>query len=971
MQNSKKKSPDKKSTTEKRQTDSQKKSKNTMKIVTNYKDIMPHEKSITKTPRSQIISKIPEPKNLHSFTVIETFLFQNQIKNVPNFILYLSEIWRDLSQFSSKRIKGISKFAFSKYFQLPGLINKRLFKIFDVNKSHYLSPKEFIEGMVTLYCEDVKTLIAFLFQFYDFDNDGFVTKEDIRVILSYMPMVDNFNDMVAIQEEIHKSLSNIFTDKKPKMDLNEFFSVIIDDEFYVIFVPIISYFYENKPFDNFLIDNYYKGFCFENNDGDLFLEIRNKIEAKIEILKSDATTPSRAAENIINDDVSQFNEKQCDDNNSVVPSKNTVDKSKNGNALGNMMNKLLNDVKIEENLDIINNENKNDEQEQDEYSGLRAKKVEPTKVNTPTGSNQYPFTFKLSDGCIYNRGNFSPIRNTSNNYNISFNDDRSQVPLERKTSATYGFTPPTQKQFQEIFDASPGFKQLRKSIPKVINFTNILSDVYGSEKNDGKLSSNNVRSKRRNTFDIKKVQSSRDLNFKRLIDDGPTHNDNMIYINITNKEIQCESYLYKITKNSKKLKILYFKLYNKDLFFYKSCSSIKHQGMHNLSSFFLELGNPSNVKEELDESNLPIIKKRKTFTKKINDINFYCFSLINQNGKIQTYLTPNKEVYIAWTNALKKSLNYKEIQEYYQIIKHIGNGKFSNVYLANDLKNNRKVAIKRINKMNLKGNDLELIKTEVDILKVCQHPCVVTLYDILETYSTFNIVLEYCSGGNFFRYLYDRQFNITESQIVSYLNKIAKAVFSMHSVGIIHRDLKLSNIAMTSAEDNADIRILDFGLSKLLGPGEKCSESYGTPGYAAPEVINEDKYDFKADVWTIGVIAFCLCTGKLPFDYITKGMNTKDLIKNTLDDDVNFDDERWNKFCPLAKQFVRDLMEKDVEKRLSIKDVLDHEWMNKYYYNEVTRRKASWDESDVGNKNSLLSNNLAAFRLYSCLNYKK
>ena len=222
-------------------------------------------------------------------------------------------------------------------------------------------------------------------------------------------------------------------------------------------------------------------------------------------------------------------------------------------------------------------------------------------------------------------------------------------------------------------------------------------------------------------------------------------------------------------------------------------------------------------------------------------------------------------------------------------------------------------------------------------MKICQHPYVVGLYEVIETYSRIDIVLEYCKISNLYQYLHNKNFNLTEFQIVTYIHKISKAVYSMHNLGIIHRDLKLSNIALVSEKE--DIRILDFGLSKIIGPGETCSESYGTPGYAAPEVINEENYGFKVDVWSIGAIAYFMCTSKLPFDYVTKGLKIKNIVVNTLNDEIKFKEECWKKFSKEVVQFIKGCMNKNPEKRLDIKEVLEHEWIKKFFYKEVTRRE--------------------------------
>ena len=232
-----------------------------------------------------------------------------------------------------------------------------------------------------------------------------------------------------------------------------------------------------------------------------------------------------------------------------------------------------------------------------------------------------------------------------------------------------------------------------------------------------------------------------------------------------------------------------------------------------------------------------------------------------------------------------------------------------------------------------------MIQTEVDTLKVCQHPYVVKLYEIIETYNEVYIILEYCELGNLYSYLKKTSFKLTEEEIVTYIHDISKAVYSMHNLGIIHRDLKLSNIALTNHNNKNEIRILDFGLSKILGPNQCCNEGYGTPGYAAPEVIYRYNYSFGADVWCIGVISFFLCEGNLPFDYIRSGRKEKDIIENTLLDEVNFSKKTILKYSKNAIKFIKDLMNKNVHKRPNIKEVLEHEWLQLYFKNEVKKRK--------------------------------
>ena len=88
--------------------------------------------------------------------------------------------------------------------------------------------------------------------------------------------------------------------------------------------------------------------------------------------------------------------------------------------------------------------------------------------------------------------------------------------------------------------------------------------------------------------------------------------------------------------------------------------------------------------------------------------------------------------------------------------------------------------------------------------------------------------MEYCSGNDLFTYLQKRQFKISENRAAQIIHKLCTSIYYIHSFGIVHRDLKPENILMTDCSENADIRLLDFGLSKIIGPTQLCKEPYGT-----------------------------------------------------------------------------------------------------------------------------------------------
>lgn len=207
--------------------------------------------------------------------------------------------------------------------------------------------------------------------------------------------------------------------------------------------------------------------------------------------------------------------------------------------------------------------------------------------------------------------------------------------------------------------------------------------------------------------------------------------------------------------------------------------------------------------------------------------------------------------------------------------------------------------------------------------------------------------MEFCSGGDLFSYIEKRGFKLAEKRACELIHKLAMAVCYLHSYGITHRDLKPENILMTDDTETADIRLLDFGLSKIIGPNETCTEPYGTLSYVAPEVLTEKPYNKSVDLWTIGIITYLLLCGCLPFD---DEHSEKEIARQTIHDPTPFPGCFWKKLSPEAKQFVENLLNKDPSKRMSIKEVLEHKWFEKNIKSRIfDERRKSKDLSDIKN----------------------
>jgi len=246
-------------------------------------------------------------------------------------------------------------------------------------------------------------------------------------------------------------------------------------------------------------------------------------------------------------------------------------------------------------------------------------------------------------------------------------------------------------------------------------------------------------------------------------------------------------------------------------------------------------------------------------------VKFFCFR-IYWKKKFKQFALSNQKDFGLWTEFIKRLVGYSNISDFYAIQNVIGKGKFSVVSSAIHKKSGKKVAVKIVQKEAMNEQDMELLFREIEILKLCQHVNIIRLLDIFESKDYMYIILEFIEGGDLFTHLEKRKFRVSEERASKIIKSISSAVMYLHSFGIVHRDLKPENILMTSLNDDSDVKVVDFGLSKIIGPSEKCIEPFGTLSYVAPEVLQQKYYGKTVDIWSIGVITYLMLAGYIPFD---------------------------------------------------------------------------------------------------------
>ena len=790
-----------------------------------------------------------------------------EVKNKEAFAQYLKQVWKDLlgrSGDTNEASKGIDKVTFQKYYELPGLISERLFSVFDNDNKGYLSLNDFTSTMLTLFSSDFNDLLELIFKFYDFDKDDKITKEDIRMVLSYVPTykknkknnensglkfdTEDFQDRLKSQKELHDKLNIIFGQKE-NINLEEF-TEITKNKNSDIFLFILVFLYEHRPFSSETVKN------LENIKKSPLLSFRKK-----EVLIASPNLDSNLC-------VTETLQKSPAMKNANLGDRMT----KNNNVYKNMKflgllsgRNLNNNINIKENND---NNIKENEHNNNTVISLQIPVIPPAQKESKEESkiNDNTEETKEEEKDITSKGQRKPARKS-----LKFFSDKNKVTEEKKN-----------------YNENEEEEEMNFSYARPFEGRDILNKKKKSKDEEEKM----------NTKEIDEDDEDNEQNE----DDIPDSNEK--------QEDTTEGYLYKIQGN--KMKKIYFKLIHKDLYYYKSKDIKKHKGMHNLSGVYIK-----------DEGVVTIKDKK-----------LYCFNIIFPSKERKYYLQNEKE-YLKWVESIRKVVHYSNLRDLYEIKGNLGKGKFGLVKLGVHKESGRQVAIKIINKEVIEGMELERIKSEIDILKIAKHPNIIKLYDVFENEKYIYIIMEYCAGGDLFNYIEKRDFKIKESRAAEIVHKLCTAVYFLHQYGIIHRDLKPENILMTDITDDADIRLVDFGLGKMIGPGEKCDEPFGTFSYVAPEVLQEKPYDFKVDLFAIGIITYLLVAGFLPFD---DENSEKEIARQTVYEPTPFPSFVWKNISLEAKMFVDNLLDKNPDKRMNIQEVLQHKWLQKFSENEENKK---------------------------------
>jgi serine/threonine protein kinase len=382
------------------------------------------------------------------------------------------------------------------------------------------------------------------------------------------------------------------------------------------------------------------------------------------------------------------------------------------------------------------------------------------------------------------------------------------------------------------------------------------------------------------------------------------------YLNNINKKDKKNKMRFNQKNNNTKIKI------NRDLI--KKKINIKNDKNDLSSVAFLLNSNQKNLSNIFKNLNREIISENITIetnpslVSTLKECTYYKQECENLSSYIKQYHEKHKE----YPNT---------DQNFYKYGRLLGKGAFGKVNLALHLASGRLVAIKSFNKKKLTTKRAKRkIKTEIEALSKLRNPFCTQIYDFFETDTHILIVMEYVCGDllGFIK----KRGKISESTAKIIFKQIIKGLQYIHKKKIVHRDIKLDNVLIDLTNT---VKICDFGVCRILQPGDIMYEHCGTPAYIAPEIFKDEGYEgFSCDVWSAGVTLHYMLAGIQPFR-----ANKIDDLKEII---LKGEYERIEDVSNEANDLISGMLQLNPNKRLSIEDILRHPWLKNV---DIKKRK--------------------------------
>ena len=206
--------------------------------------------------------------------------------------------------------------------------------------------------------------------------------------------------------------------------------------------------------------------------------------------------------------------------------------------------------------------------------------------------------------------------------------------------------------------------------------------------------------------------------------------------------------------------------------------------------------------------------------------------------------------------------------EHYKVVSMLGEGAFGKCFLVQSASSTHLRVIKQIDMNPLSPSEQSEALREAKILEKLHHPNIIRFHDVYRTRKNkLCIVMEYADGGDLAARIQGRHESMGEEAVLDYFVQICLAVKHIHDKKIVHRDLKSQNVFLRTT---GEVKIGDFGIAKVMShTSDQARSIVGTPYYISPEIVQNQPYSFKSDIWALGVLLYEMCALKLPFQALS------------------------------------------------------------------------------------------------------
>jgi len=221
----------------------------------------------------------------------------------------------------------------------------------------------------------------------------------------------------------------------------------------------------------------------------------------------------------------------------------------------------------------------------------------------------------------------------------------------------------------------------------------------------------------------------------------------------------------------------------------------------------------------------------------------------------------------------------------------------------------------------------QVVLNEIKALRAIEHPNIMKLAEVHELNGVIVLVMEFISGSSLLKHILSKG-SLPENEVVYIMETLLKSLRALHSLNIVHRNLKPENILLDYTPNGTELKITEFGFSCVVDPNEKsaweasrnvCGKC-GTPGYMAPEVLLSKQSTTATDIFSMGVVFYTCLTGEAMF----KGRTVEDIIHKNLEGNFNRLSMKWNALSKNARDIILKMTSKDPLKRPSIDTILEH-----------------------------------------------